>query len=251
MKKMAIRVDKTSKKKLDRDQIIEKYTPFVKIIARRISSRISQSVDVKDLISCGVLGLMDAIEKYDFSRENTFATYAEFRIRGAILDELRSQDWVPRSNRKKGKIVEDVRNKLRMDLGYSPNSVKIAEKLNLTQKQFHDFTDTVSGVSLVSIDDKETITGARSSMTTLLGDCDLFSPDVLLNEKDLSKTISQCINLLPERQKMAVYMYYYEECSLREIGKCLKLTSSRVSQIHLKAISNLKESLKERLGLSS
>ena len=187
---------------------------------------------------------MDAIEKYDPSRDNTFKTYAEFRIRGAILDELRAQDWVPRSIRDKAKLLERTFSQLKIDLGRDATDQEAADKLGLNMDEFHDLVYQVCPVSMLSLDHKTTFSNIdKKSMLSFLEDFKIDNPFNELQTKAIKTIITNSINSLSEKHKIILSLYYYEDLNLKEIGRVLRITESRVSQLHAQAILRLKSKL--------
>lgn len=233
----------------EKDKLIVEYSPLIKFIAQKIAVRLPSNIELDDLMSAGVIGLMDAIDKYDPNRDNKFKTYAEFRIRGAILDELRSQDWVPRSIRDKAKLVEKTMVQLEADLGRSPTDEEVAAALKVTIDEFHDLVNQVRPVSLLSIDDQQTFSNVdKKSILNLLEGCKLNNPFNQLNIKTVKDQVAQAIEELPERQRLVLSLYYYEDLNLKEIGKVLRVTESRVSQLHAQAVVRLRAKLAASLG---
>lgn len=227
-----------------KDSLIKEYAPLIKFIAQKIASRLPSNIELDDLISSGVIGLMDAIDKYDPARDNKFKTYAEFRVRGAILDELRSQDWVPRSIRDKSKVLDRTIAQLEQDLGRSPSDEEIAKALNISQDEFHDLVNQVRPVSLLSIDDSQTFSNTdKKSILNLLEGSKLANPYNQLNIKKVKDIVAKAIEDLPERQRLVLSLYYYEDLNLKEIGQVLKVTESRVSQLHAQAVTRLRAKL--------
>jgi len=227
-----------------KDQLILEYAPLIRFIAQKIAIRLPSSIELDDLISSGVIGLMDAIEKYDPSRDNKFKTYAEFRVRGAILDELRSQDWVPRSVRDKAKLLDRATVELENELGRIPVEEEVAEKLNMSIEEYYDLLNQVKPVSIFSMDDQSTFSNSdKKSIMNLLEGCKLNNPHVQLNIKSVKEVVATSIEDLPERQRLVLSLYYYEDLNLKEIGKILRVTESRVSQLHAQAISRLRSKL--------
>ena len=225
----------------ERKKLIEEYTPLIRFIAKKISMRLPANIDVEDLVSNGVIGLMDAIDKYDSTRDNKFKTYAEFRIRGAILDGLRAQDWVPRSIRDKAKMLEKSYIHLESKLGRPPTGKETAKHLGITAKEFYNLLNQVQPVNMMSIDTASAFNNERKSFLHLLqGDSDPFS---YLNVKSVKTEIKRMIAELPERQRIVLSLYYYEGFNLRKIGSILGVTESRVSQLHAQAIQRLKMKL--------
>lgn len=234
----------TRLKPQDREELIKEYAPLIKFIAQKIAVRLPSNIELDDLISSGVIGLMDAIEKYDPTRDNKFKTYAEFRIRGAILDELRAQDWVPRSVRDKAKLLDKTVSDLEADLGRQASDEEVAAKLNMTLEEFFELVNQVRPVSVLSIDEIATFSNVdKKSLMSLLEDVKVANPFIQLNSKSVKDVITRAIEELPERQRLVLSLYYYEDLNLKEIGKVLRVTESRVSQLHAQAISRLRQKL--------
>ena len=229
----------------EKQKLIEEYTPLIRFIAKKISVRLPANIDVNDLVSSGVIGLMDAIEKYDPTRDNKFKTYAEFRIRGSILDELRAQDWVPRSVRDKAKMLDRATSNLESELGRPPTDMEIAEHLGLTINEFYSLVNQVRPVNVLSINEVSSFSSIdrQSFLNLLYGEGDPFSN---LNIKSIKKIIKTLIEELPERQRIVLSLYYYEGFNLKKIGNILGVTESRISQLHAQAIRRLKVKLKQR-----
>lgn len=228
-----------------KDQIIVEYAPLIKYIALKIASRLPANVELDDLISCGVIGLMDAIEKFDPGRDNKFKTYAEFRIRGAILDELRAQDWVPRSIREKAKVIEKAYAKLESELGRPASDEEMCKELNISQDEFFDLVSKAKSISLLNIDDSAVFNkGDKKLMTNLLEASRSANPFHAVNYKNAQDKIKEAIKSLPEKQRLVLSLYYYEDLNLKEIGQVLDVTESRVSQLHTQAVLRLRSKLK-------
>ena len=247
-KKKAIKIQSQFSNKLtadERKKLIEEYTPLIRFIAKKISVRLPPNIDVEDLISSGVIGLMDAIDKYDSTRDNKFKTYAEFRIRGSILDGLRAQDWVPRSVRDKSKMLSRAIASLESNLGRPPTDMEISDYLGLTINEFYNFVNQVRPVNVLSIDEVSNFSNVdrKSFLTTIQGDSDPFSN---LNMKSIKTMIKKIIEELPERQRIVLSLYYYEGFNLKKIGTILGVTESRVSQLHAQAIKRLKVKLQQK-----
>ena len=228
-----------------KDKIIVEYAPLVRFIAQKIASRLPANIELDDLISCGVIGLMDAIEKFDPSRDNKFKTYAEFRIRGSILDELRSQDWVPRSVREKTKQLEKTYAKLERDLGRPATDEEMCAELDCNMDEFHKMLNKSKSVSLLNIDDSTSFSrGDKKLMMGLLEHRRSSNPFSAVNYKRAQSIIRDGIKSLPEKQRLVLSLYYFEDLNLKEIGQVLDVTESRVSQLHTQAIMKLKAKLK-------
>lgn len=227
-----------------KDRLILEYSPLIRFVAQKIAIRLPSNIELDDLISAGVIGLMDAIEKYDPTRDNKFKTYAEFRIRGAILDELRSQDWVPRSVRDKAKLVDRKLIQLEAELGREASDEELAEALGITIEEYHDLINETRPVSMLSIDEGPTMNDSdKKSILNLLEGCKLSNPFNQLNIKTVKEVVALAIEELPDRQKMVLSLYYYEDLNLKEIGQVLRVTESRVSQLHAQAVTRLRAKL--------
>ena len=229
-----------------RERLVLEYAPLIKYIAQKIAARLPANIELDDLMSSGVIGLIDAIAKYDASRDNKFKTYAEFRIRGAILDELRAHDWVPRSVREKAKVLERVYLKIEQTKGRQATDDEICLELGVSQEEFHELLNQVRSVSLLSYDDLSSFSKADKRMLHGFSDGGQKSPTPFseVNLAALKKLIAEAINDLPEKQRLVLSLYYYEDLNLKEIGRVLDVTESRVSQLHTQAILRLKSRLK-------
>ncbi len=229
-----------------RDKIIIEYAPLIKYVAQKIAYRLPSHIQLDDLVSCGVIGLMDAIQKFDHARDNKFKTYAEFRIRGAILDELRAQDWVPRSVREKAKTVEKTYAKMEASLGRPATDEEMCQELKISQEEFHSLLNQVKSVSLLNIDDTAMFNrGDRKLISSITANNRSANPFNAVSYKDLRDKIKDGIIGLPEKQRLVLSLYYYEDLNLKEIGQVLDVTESRVSQLHTQAILKLRSKLRD------
>jgi len=230
----------------NREEVIIRYSPMIKYVANRIAMRLPPHIEVDDLISVGVLGLMDAISKYDSSRGAKFKTYAEFRVRGAILDELRSMDWVPRSIRQKASKVDKVVQGLQAKLRRTPEDEEVAKEMGLSLDQFHETLNETKSIPIFSLEDlgiaKES--GDQQSLLDCLAGKADADPQTQVRLVELKEIIAKAIDALPEKERLMVSLYYYEELTMKEIGAVLDITESRVSQIHSKAVYRLRTKLK-------
>ena len=230
----------------NREEVIIRYSPMIKYVANRIAMRLPPHIEVDDLISVGVLGLMDAISKYDSSRGAKFKTYAEFRVRGAILDELRAMDWVPRSIRQKASNVDKVVQALQAKLSRSPEDEEVAKEMGISLDQFHDTLNETKSIPVFSLEDlgiaKES--GEQQSLLDCLAGKADADPQTQIRLIELKEIIAKAIDALPEKERLMVSLYYYEELTMKEIGAVLEITESRVSQIHSKAVYRLRTKLK-------
>jgi RNA polymerase sigma factor FliA len=229
-----------------RDRLIVTYAPLVKYVAGRLGSGLPAHVDDEDLVSYGLLGLIGAIERYDPERDVKFETYAIARIRGAIIDELRALDWVPRSVRSRARDIERAIAELEAKLGRAPTDEEIAKKLGLSEEDLNESLSEISRSSIAALDELWTISGTGGDQVALIDtieDTEAPDPQSALSQTELREAIADAIARLPEREKLVVTLYYYEELTLREIGEVLGVTESRVSQLHTKAVLRLKARL--------
>jgi RNA polymerase sigma factor for flagellar operon FliA len=235
-----------SRDKSVRDRLILTYAPLVKYVAGRIGSGLPAHVDEGDLVSYGLLGLIGAIERFDPGRDIKFETYAMARIKGAIIDELRALDWVPRSVRSRAREIERAITELEARLGRAPTDDEIATKVGITTEELEDSLTAISRSSIAALDELWTVSGEGGDQVSLLDtieDTDGPDPQLELTQTETREALGEAIARLPEREKLVVTLYYYEELTLREIGEVLGVTESRVSQLHTKAILRLKAHL--------
>jgi RNA polymerase sigma factor for flagellar operon FliA len=227
-----------------RDRLVVHYSPLVKYVAGRVGSNLPATVERADLVSYGIFGLMDAIEKFEPERQFKFETYALTRIRGAIIDELRALDWVPRSVRTWARDVERACVTLEVRLGRSANDEEIAAELGITLKEFRRVLSQLSITTVVALDDNSPGgDGDRVSLVDTLADTRVESPGEQLEATETKQLLSRAINGLPEREKVVVTLYYYEGLTLAEIGQVLGVTESRICQIHAKSMIQLRARL--------
>lgn len=235
-----------------REKLILHYSPLVKYVAGRVSSGLPPSVEFADLVSYGVFGLMDAIDKYDPDRGIKFETYAIARIKGSIIDELRADDWVPRSVRFKARELERAYVALEGELRRIPTDEEVAERLGLSMDEYSDLLSKLSFISLVALDELWTVSGDRPDKISLVDtveDVKVKDPSQTFEVEEMKDIIADAINHLPERERTVVALYYYEGLTMREIGEVLGVTESRVCQMHTKAILRLRARLGKTLGL--
>jgi RNA polymerase sigma factor for flagellar operon FliA len=239
-----------------RDRLILTYAPLVKYVAGRLGSGLPAHVDEGDLVSYGLLGLIGAIERYEPDRDVKFETYAIARIKGAIIDELRAMDWVPRSVRSRAREIERAIAQLEAKIGRAPTDEEIAGKVGITVEELEDSLTDIARSSIAALDELWTVSdgGDQVALIDTVEDTDAPDPQNSLSQTEQREAIADAIARLPEREKLVVTLYYYEELTLREIGEVLGVTESRVSQLHTKAILRLKARLSgspARAGLES
>ena len=226
-----------------RDQLIVRYSPLVKFVAGRVSAGLPHSIDQSDLVSYGMFGLIDAIEKFDTDRNIKFETYAITRIKGAIIDELRSIDWVPRSVRAKARAVEQAYASLEASMGRAPSDAEVASELQISEGELQQIFGQISYIGIVALD--EVISGGSGDRgeSATLGDTLADrgdGPMAAFEVEEMKQILAGAINRLGDREKIVLSLYYYENLTLAQIGKVLGVTESRVCQIHTKAIMQLR-----------
>lgn len=228
----------------EREELIRSFLPLVKRVVHRIAGRLPAEVDIKEMLNSGIIGLVDALEKYDPRHETNFSTYAQFRIRGSILDSFRVQDWIPRSLRHKSHKIENAYHKLEQELGRIPEESEVAEHLEMDLESFQKMMGEVSGVMMMSLEElgfghgEERFRADESLPTT--------RPDPLfqLLESEKVEFVSRALDRLPEKERLVITLYFYEELNLKEIGEIVGVTESRASQIRSRALLRLKNYLK-------
>jgi RNA polymerase sigma factor for flagellar operon FliA len=227
-----------------RERLVVAYSPLVKFIAGRMASGLPAHVEESDLISYGLLGLIGAIERFDLDRDIKFETFAVARVKGAIIDELRSLDWVPRSVRARARQVEKAHAALEAKLGRAPTDDEMAEKLEITVDEFQDALLQIANSSVLALDDLWTFAdpegGSQVSVLDTIEDPGAVDPFSEAQTAELKDRLADAIESLPERERLVVALYYYENLTLREIGEVLGVTESRVSQLHTKAVIGLR-----------
>jgi len=230
-----------------KEQVVLEHEPLIRYIVNRLAVRLPNHIDLDDLYSTGAIGLMDAIEKFDPGKGCKFKTYAEFRIKGAVLDQLRSLDWVPRSVRQKGRKLDAAYVEVEQRLGRSASEEEVADSLGLEIDKFHTMVNQVRGISLVNL---EEVRGANAdgdqagTFADVVEDVTAENPFASLKSMETKHVISDTINSLPEKERLVVSLYYYEDLNMKEIGNILGITESRVCQIHTKATSRLQGKLR-------
>jgi RNA polymerase sigma factor for flagellar operon FliA len=229
-----------------RDRLILTYAPLVKFVAGRLGSGLPAHVDEGDLVSYGLLGLIGAIERYDPDRDVKFETYAIARIKGSVIDELRAMDWVPRSVRARARDIERAIGELEAQSGRAPSEEEIAAKLGVSQDELGENLLEISRSSIAALDELWTVSSTGGDQVALIDtieDTQGPEPQAALAQTEMREALGEAIARLPEREKLVVTLYYYEELTLRVIGEVLGVRESRVSQLHTKAILRLKARL--------
>jgi RNA polymerase sigma factor for flagellar operon FliA len=232
-----------------RERLILHYSPLVKYVAGRVGVGLPPNIEQADLVSYGIFGLIDAINKFDIERAIKFETYAISRIKGAIIDELRAIDWIPRSVRYKAREVEKAYAALEARLHRTPNEAEVADELGIPLEDLHQIFSQVSFVNVIALDELLNVGGERGdklSLVDTLEDTKAEDPVAAFETEETKYLLARAINTLPEREKIVVTLYYYEGLTLAEIGQVLGVTESRICQMHTKAVLQLRGKLADQ-----
>lgn len=230
---------------MNRDRLVETYLPLVKRIVQRIACRLPACVDIDDLFHAGILGLIQAIDHYDPSRESRLATYATFRIKGAVLSELRSRDVISRTNRRKVRIYDETRERLSHELGRDPEDEEIARAMGVGIREL-DAVCQQAAVSVMSLEELGIEAEEMKDMSLSgIRDPREIDPEMEIRKKELKRLLAEAVRSLSHREQTVLSLYYVEELTLKEIGKVLELTESRICQIHSQALSKLRQAMRK------
>lgn len=222
-----------------REKLILEYAPIVKFVAGRLSMHIGQHVEYEDLVSYGIFGLIDAIDKFDYEKGVKFETYASLRIRGAIIDNIRKMDWVPRSLRQKNKQLEQIFSSLEFELGREPSDEDVAAKMNVSIVEAQELMKKSTVSSLISLDDYL----EQNHEPDFVSNYNIETPEGSFEKKEAKKILMDAIAKLSEKEKKVITLYYFEELTLKEISTIMGVSESRISQIHSKAVFKLQTRL--------
>jgi RNA polymerase sigma factor for flagellar operon FliA len=231
-----------------RERLVVAYSPLVKFVAGRTGARLPSHVEQADLISYGMIGLIEAMERFDPRRQIRFETFALQRIRGAIIDELRSLDWVPRSVRARARDIERANSKLEHELGRAPTDTELAERLDIGEDELQEALLQISNSSILALEElwmTPDASGDKVSLLDTIEDERAPDPQAALDTSELKDHLQDAIQDLPERETLVIALYYFENLTLREVGEVLGVTESRVSQLHSKAVLRMRSRLKQ------
>jgi len=233
-----------------RDELILEHMPQIKYIAHRISAKLPSHVELNDLVSAGVLGLLDAVEKFDPTRGVKFKTYAELRVKGAILDSLRNLDWAPRSLRKRSKDLEKVYKELEQKLGRPASDKEVCDELGISLDEFYELVDQIKGLNLGSFHEMASQEDDRNSepLIKYIPDAPQMDPFFIFHKSEIRSLLGSAIDALPKKERLVVSLYYFDALTMKEIGKVLGVNESRVSQLHTKAMLRLRTKLRKIKG---
>lgn len=246
LKKLWATYSKTKDSKI-KEQLIIEYAQVVKYVAGRLSMYLGNNVEFDDLVGYGVFGLIDAIDKFDLSKEIKFETYASLRIRGAILDNIRKMDWIPRSVRKKQKSIETAYQKLESELGRYVEDEDVAEEIGISVEEYHKWQDQTKALMLTSLEDYVE-KGGESRMEPL-GKSRFILPEANVEKEEIKSMLIQAIEHLTEKERKVITLYYYEELTLKEISHIMEVSESRISQLHTKALGKMRLTLGNNVEL--
>ena len=232
-----------------REKLILEYAPLVKIIAGRLSMYLGYNVEYEDLVSYGTFGLIDAIDKYDALKQNKFETYASLRIRGEILDQIRKMDWIPRTIRQKQKKIDAAMKEIEASKGRAATDEEIAKSLGITDDEYLSWQSQMKITGVVSLDEfMETgseVPSVQNSQHRFDG------PEEVIEKRELKEALGQALDLLTEKEKKVILLYYYEDLTLKEISNVLEVSESRVSQLHTRALQKMKSKMGNYMGIFS
>ncbi|SKB90592.1 RNA polymerase sigma factor for flagellar operon FliA [Lachnospiraceae bacterium] len=230
-----------------REKIIVEYAPLVKVVAGRLSMYLGYNVEYDDLVGYGVFGLIDAIDKFDITKDVKFETYASLRIRGAILDQIRKMDWIPRTIRQRQKKIDLAIKEVEAKSGKSASSAQIAGHLGITEDEYADWQAQMAVTNVVSLN--EFIEQGTEAPVKEVSQVKVLGPEDSVEKDELKKTLADSLELLTEKERKVILLYYYEELTLKEISNVLEVSESRVSQLHVRALQKMKQKLGKYLGL--
>jgi RNA polymerase sigma factor FliA len=228
----------------EQEKVLLEHLPIVRFLARRIHERLPQHVDIEDLVSAGVVGLMDAFAKFDPTKKVQFRSYAQFRIRGAILDSLRTLDWSPRELRRKGRAVEEAIRVLTARMGHAPGETEIAGELGVTLEEYQQLLGDLKGLEIGTLHVERNEDSGDEELAYVPGKPE-EDPLFRCLKGELEERLTDAIQKLPDRERLVMTLYYYEEMTMREIGLALGVVESRVSQVHASAVVHLRAALKD------
>lgn len=229
-----------------REKIIIEYAALVKIVAGRLSMYLGYNVEYEDLVSYGIFGLIDAIDKFDYDKGIKFETYASLRIRGSILDQIRKMDWIPRSLRQKQKQIDVAISKIEASTGKTATDEEIAKELGISEEEYITWQGQANVTNIVSLDEFAENNG-DNGMDTIKGHA-FEEPEQVVEKSEMKRMLAESLEILTENEKKVILLYYYEEMTLKEISKILEVSESRISQLHTKALSKMKTKLGDLAG---
>lgn len=230
-----------------REQIIIEYAPLVKLVAGRLNMYLGYNVEFEDLVSYGIFGLIDAIDKFDISKDVKFETYASLRIRGAILDQIRKMDWIPRTVRQKQKKIDEAIRVVETRTGKTASDEEIASELGLSESELLDWQSQLKVTNVVSLN--EYVEQGTEPVMETRGNSHFIQPEEMIEQSELKEMLQKAMEQLTEKESKVILFYYYEEMTLKEISRVLEVSESRVSQLHTKALSKMQKTMGNYMGI--
>ncbi|MCI8900610.1 MAG: FliA/WhiG family RNA polymerase sigma factor [Lachnospiraceae bacterium] len=230
-----------------REKLILEYAPLVKVVAGRLSMYLGYNVEYEDLVSYGVFGLIDAIDKFDRNKEVKFETYASLRIRGAILDQIRKMDWIPRTIRQRQKQIDTAMKELEQRNGRPPTDAELAAYMGISEDEFLDWQNQVKADNIISLNEYVEQGNDISSEKSISSGFD--TPESVIEKSELKEMLEEALELLTDKEKKVILLYYYEELTLKEISRVLEVSESRISQLHTKALQKMKTKMGNYIGI--
>ncbi len=230
-----------------REQIIIEYAQLVKIVAGRLCVHLGNAVEYDDLVSYGIFGLIDAIDKFDFAKDVKFETYASLRIRGSILDQIRKMDWIPRTVRQKQKQIDEAIKQIEMRTGKNATDEEIAEELGVSGDELINWQSQLKVTNVVSLN--EFVEQGNEPVMDAHKNTHFIQPEDQISQEELKEKLQESLSQLTEKEQKVVLLYYYEEMTLKEISKVLEVSESRVSQLHTKALNKMKKTMGDYMGI--
>ncbi len=253
-------MDETGRKKLleeyakmkspeTREHLIMEYAPLVKVVAGRLSMYLGYNVEYEDLVSYGIFGLIDAIDKFDYLKDVKFETYASLRIRGTILDQIRKMDWIPRTIRQKQKKIEAVIREIELNSGHAATDEEIARGLGISDEEYLDWQSQMKITGLVSLNEYMEQGSDVSQDYSMQTTSHFEAPEERVEREELTKVLGEALELLTEKEQKVITLYYFEELTLKEISNILEVSESRVSQLHTRALKKMKVKMGNYMGI--
>ncbi len=230
-----------------REKLILEYAPLVKVVAGRLSMYLGYNGEYEDLVSYGVFGLIDAIDKFDRNKEVKFETYASLRIRGAILDQIRKMDWIPRTIRQRQKQIDTAMKELEQRNGRPPTDAELAAYMGISEDEFLDWQNQVKADNIISLNEYVEQGNDISSEKSISSGFD--TPESVIEKSELKEMLEEALELLTDKEKKVILLYYYEELTLKEISRVLEVSESRISQLHTKALQKMKTKMGNYIGI--
>ncbi len=230
-----------------REKLITEYAPLVKVVAGRLSMYLGSNVEYEDLVSYGIFGLIDAIDKFDLAKDVKFETYASLRIRGSILDQIRKMDWIPRTVRQKQKKIEEAVKQIETRTGRNPSDDELAKELGIRETELNEWQSQLKVTNIVSLN--EFVEQGGEPVMDARNNSHFVQPEESIQEEELKKVLAETLELLTEKERKVILLYYYEDLTLKEISNILNVSESRVSQLHTKALLKMRRKMGSYMGI--